>query len=189
MDEYKKIRPKTYVRLNSHGSSRFYLKKSYYELQNNCRWTINLLMDEYKIFIRLLLVNSRMLSFFQMLSLLERMSGDGGKQKKEKKPNTVLFHIASCGVWTHACHSTGDLKSPPLDHSGKLAHTSRLSFLNNFNTLKTIQTCAFCIALMVKIRVRFRNSGLGFEEQEWERERRNKFVAWFLFEGESEGRS
>jgi RecB family exonuclease len=42
---------------------------------------------------------------------------------------------------------------------------------------------------MVKIRVRFRNSGLGFEEQEWERERRNKFVAWFLFEGESEGRS
>jgi len=64
-----------------------------------------------------------------------------------------------------------------------------LSFLNNFNTLKTIQTCAFCIALMVKIRVRFRNSGLGFEEQEWEREQRNKFVAWFLFEGENEGRS
>ncbi len=82
MDEYKKIHPKTYVRLNSHGSSRFYLKKSYYELQNNCRWTINLLMDEYKIFIRLLLVKSRMLSSFQMLSLLERMSGDGGKQEK-----------------------------------------------------------------------------------------------------------
>ncbi len=48
-------------------------------------------MEEYKIFIRLLLVKSRMLSSFQMLSLLERMSGDGGKQKNKKKPKTLYF--------------------------------------------------------------------------------------------------
>jgi hypothetical protein len=61
----QKIHPKTYVRLNSHGSPRFYLKK----VIMNCRIIVderlNLLMDQYKIFIRLLLVKTRMLSSFK----------------------------------------------------------------------------------------------------------------------------